>query len=360
MVLSHHPRNSNIEMGRIISMFLIVLGHYSWQTPWNYNHLSSISTVLIQALWIGGKLGVDIFVLISSYFLYTSNRLPIKPFVKLWKQVFFFSFIISFVLIVFFKVTPSPKIVLKTLFPFSTGAYWFFTAYGIMLLLSPFMNIMLRNLSKQQFHWLLGTLTVFFILANVTQVSSFGMIEDTGMTLITIYPFGAYIRRYKNDLLKIGNTKLVLIGTLSSIILLCSAMFIDLVQRLLPTILSGPHAYARLYGPTSPLQLCTAVVIFCLLLKRPALTNTKINYVAQNVFGVYLFHCHPLLIGPLWVSIVAATRFENSPLLLLGYGLVVSIIIFCIGVSIDRVRIILGQLVAHIFHKLHSDKNTPV
>lgn len=67
-------RNSNLELLRIISMFLIVLGHFAWQTNWSVNNDTSLIRLgAIHCLWIGGKLGVNLFILISGYFLINSK-----------------------------------------------------------------------------------------------------------------------------------------------------------------------------------------------------------------------------------------------------------------------------------------------
>lgn len=35
-------RSSNIEVLRIVSLFLIVLGHFSWHTDWNFSQTNVI------------------------------------------------------------------------------------------------------------------------------------------------------------------------------------------------------------------------------------------------------------------------------------------------------------------------------
>lgn len=86
--MNRKSRNSNIELLRIISLFLIIVGHFSWHTNWSLNGTSIFLESTIHSLWIGGKLGVDIFVLISGYFLVKSHY-KLSSFVRIWLQALF-------------------------------------------------------------------------------------------------------------------------------------------------------------------------------------------------------------------------------------------------------------------------------
>lgn len=83
-------RQSNFELLRIISMFLIVLGHVTFQTKFVYPRQAVLHNVSIQSLWIGGKLGVWEFTLISAYFL-SRSRFKIESLKKVWGVTLFYS-----------------------------------------------------------------------------------------------------------------------------------------------------------------------------------------------------------------------------------------------------------------------------
>lgn len=82
-------RQSNFELLRIISMFLIVLGHVTFQTKFVYPRQAVLHNVSIQSLWIGGKLGVWEFTLISAYFL-SRSRFKIESLKSLGSDVILF------------------------------------------------------------------------------------------------------------------------------------------------------------------------------------------------------------------------------------------------------------------------------
>ncbi len=76
-------RQSNIELLRIISMILIVAHHFSVHGGFDFSSTSfSVNRLYIQFLAMGGKIGVDIFVIISGYFLITSNKINIAKVLK--------------------------------------------------------------------------------------------------------------------------------------------------------------------------------------------------------------------------------------------------------------------------------------
>lgn len=84
-------RQSNFELLRIISMILIIAHHYAIHGGFELSKQAfSAQLFFLQVLSYGGKLGVNLFVLISGYFLVTS-RCKLKKAVNLWMKVTVFS-----------------------------------------------------------------------------------------------------------------------------------------------------------------------------------------------------------------------------------------------------------------------------
>ena len=93
--ISKVNRKSNFELLRIIAMILIIAHHFSLHGGFRVVQ----SKPLINRIWIlwlqlGGKIGVNIFVLISGYFLVSSPAFKLKKVLKLWLQLFFYSIVI--------------------------------------------------------------------------------------------------------------------------------------------------------------------------------------------------------------------------------------------------------------------------
>ena len=66
-------RFSNIELLRIISMLMVILSHYYCHGNFPEDSFLSANKIVMQLLSCGGKIAVDIFVIISGYFLVTQK-----------------------------------------------------------------------------------------------------------------------------------------------------------------------------------------------------------------------------------------------------------------------------------------------
>lgn len=91
-------RNLNIEVLRIIAMFLIVACHATLHLPWllhvdsNLDFLPGWKSALAYAVVQYGQVGVSIFFIISGYFLVRKAFVWQRIF-KTWFQMFCYSFL---------------------------------------------------------------------------------------------------------------------------------------------------------------------------------------------------------------------------------------------------------------------------
>ena len=85
-------RESNIELLRLISMYLVVWSHFYVHGVWPIVNELTFNNIIIYALDVG-KIGVTVFVLISGYFLINKTFDLIKL-AKLVLQTWFYGCII--------------------------------------------------------------------------------------------------------------------------------------------------------------------------------------------------------------------------------------------------------------------------
>lgn len=145
--LLQKERNSSFELLRIISMFLIVMHHYSVHGGFDFMIPFSMKLYFVQCLDMGGKLGVNLFVLISGYFLCKSD-FKWKRIIKLEVEVIFYSILIGVIFHFLMPERESTKDLIKELTPLRTGSYWFYNTYFVMVLFAPFINKFLVSLEK--------------------------------------------------------------------------------------------------------------------------------------------------------------------------------------------------------------------
>jgi hypothetical protein len=187
-------RQSNIEFVRIIAMTFIVTGH-------TIGHGMHGTLPYSQTIWAITVTGVNLFIIISGYF---HIHLCWKSLVKLLGMVLFYS-LLSMVVsqCIFGKITPTKDWIIPTLYPLSAlfpmsarGYYWFISCYLMLMLLSPFINLVLNHVTPKQYGLLLG------ILIYLSCVSGWffnnGINRDGFNTFhfLTMYVIGDSLHRY--------------------------------------------------------------------------------------------------------------------------------------------------------------------
>ena len=146
------PRQSNLELSRILAMYLIVMHHFSVHggVPiWSGSAPLSFNFYLDQLLSTGGKIGVNLFVLITGYFL-AKKFSKFSSLIYLWIKTF--SYVIVFFLL-FCALGLHPfnwSSLISCFFPIRNDFYWFVSAYFLLILLSPFITIGIKALGQRK------------------------------------------------------------------------------------------------------------------------------------------------------------------------------------------------------------------
>ncbi|WP_251717090.1 acyltransferase [Lactobacillus agrestimuris] len=320
-------RLSNLELLRIVSMFLIVLGHTTWQTKFSYSTMPLAHKVSIQSLWIGGEMGVWAFTLISAYFLSTSNfkRRALK---NIWGLTLFYSIAI-YLILVFTNTAPlNFKFSLKSFLPVLTGNYWYVSAYIGMYILIPFSNKLIREMNKKEYNIFIIILFVMLsllpYLKNITVVTN----NNSIFNLLYIYFIGGYIKKYKEDFSKANMKYYILTFILSVILMILSITILDIIR---------PKSWSAFLTTSSPLEAIAGISLF-LIFKNIDIKHSKfINTIAASTFAVYLIHCQTVFFPILWGKIIRAQQYENSSYIII-YEILIAIIIYIVATIIDLIR----------------------
>lgn len=327
-------RQTKFELLRIISMLLIVLYHFS---DWGgiLNIQNPVSNQLFGAfLQMYGQLGVNLFILISGYFLITSE-FKIKKLLKLILEVWFYSVGIAMVCWMFHIGNISSNDIIKSFFPIVYSIYWFPTAYVGLYFIFPFINKVLKNMTRQKHKYLLigigillSVIPTFLIGANPFQ--------NNLIWFIYIYMIAAYIRKY--EVIRLQNNKkniLIIISLILAIfflsVIICN---IGLESKIAQALIKKLNAMNALP------QLALSIYVFAFF-KNIKIENHKIiNLLAKSTFAVYLIHMNPILVNDLFYKIIKIQNFYQSNLMvLIGYVILTSIIIYLVCTLIDILRI---------------------
>lgn len=332
LVKTKNTRDSRFEVLRIIAMLLIVLFHFSLQAqPYRLDEGSHniIYIFLVRFFMPFGKIGVDIFVIITGYFLggkVLSIKKSLERIWTVWSQSIFYS-ILLFVLYTIFNHKINKDYIIKaikSIFPFITnGPYWFVTAFIMLMCLAPFITLMLKDLSKNHFLYLICLVTIFSsILPEIPKLRNLMFANGNGLAII-LAPFliGYYIRvfnpkiRYKRTIL---------------IVFILMFWGYQVAQF---------YFMGSLVESQGILPLVPACMIFLIFLEKKKFYNEKINNVARTSFSVYLLTSNVLVTVPLY-KYLEFTNINNMVIVNL-IGVLVSVLMLIISYFIDSIRLVI-------------------
>lgn len=209
--------------------------------------------------------------------------------------------------------------------PFLNSRKWFMETYIILLLIVPFLNQMILNLSEKS-HRILISIQVIVFCAWPSFLPS-APITDRGYGIInflTLYLIASYIRLHVTDKEKmISNRNLCVMFILS-----CAVTFIS---SFLP-YLSG-RAWDYCYFS----NIIGAVAIFVLFLQLRKTSNTLINKIASTTLGIYLIHATIYLQPLIYHDLMNIENYRNSYYLLPHFIICISIQ-FMVCAAIDLIR----------------------
>lgn len=333
-------------------MLLIVAHHYvvnSGLTSENgilTTDCSSSNSIFLSLFGAWGKTGINCFLMITGYFMCTS-QITMRKFVKLLGQVYLYRWLLYIILLIAGYESLSPLRVLMIAMP-TWGLTDNFTGCFVAFWLTiPFINILIRNMSKRQHECLLIlVLSIFTILGSIP---TFNVTFNYVVWFVIIYFIASYIRLYPQPIFD----RKGLWGwlTLLSVILAVSSV---LLLRLKFGVRLG-LAYYLISDCNKVLAVVIAVCSFIWFKNINIRYNRIINAFGAGTFGVLLIHANSDAMRVwLWKDTVDVVGHYNQPLfelMLFSIGVVWAVYIFCN--LIDQVRI---ATIEKWFMKLYDTK----
>lgn len=321
-------RLSNFELLRIIMMIMIVFHHYCVNSGLQnllVENEPMMNSFFILLFSIGGKIGVNGFLILSGYFLINSYFNRKKIYKLIFEIVFYNIFVTVFLYILGYSFTLKDyvKILIPIIFDFPES---FIGTYILIYLLSPFINNGIKNISNKQFKFILVILIMYF---SILQTFLFRNTWNYLGWGITMYMVGAYLRI--ND---------VNISIKKSFILFIINIVIIWLSSILNLYFHFLDDYFFMITNANKFFIFSASILLFLLFKNISIKqNHIINKFAGSTFGVLLLHsnCEQMRKW-LWNDFLDVTSFFNSSLFILH----MFITVFCIYIIcsiIDFLRI---------------------
>lgn len=332
---SASKRLSNFELLRILAMLMIVAHHFSVHGGFDFStDTISVNRLWIQLIQIGGKIGVNVFVLISGYFLVSAKLPKAGKTLKLWLQIFTYS-IVLFAIFTLTGIQPfGIRALVEHIFPILHGQWWFASSYFILYLAAPYLNILLNALSRSIYRKMLILFGICWcILPTVTGCT---LESNNLLWFIFLYALAGYLRIYGMPE-KISSTACIGLSFLVTLLTFGTAVVFDYLGLQSSFWLS--HATFFYDMQSLPIVLISVLLLIGFS-KIHIQYNRIINIISSATFGVYLIHDNRYVRGYLWSEVFHTTAYSDSHILI-PYSLFVIAVVFLGCTVIELLRIYL-------------------
>lgn len=329
--MSKKERQSNIELLRILAIIGVIVLHYN--NPANgggmkYAEQGSINFYTLYFFESMFVCAVDLFMLISGYFMCNSKRVNLWKPIELIIQVAVFKEAVYLLRVVMHSTPFSIKSVFTSLIP----ANYFVILYCCVFVFSPYVNVLNGGLSQKNWRGLICIVIILFaVYPTVVDVlgelrsdefiglSSVGMYGSqygySIVNFILMYLIGAFLRLGKPKLLEWKTISLCVVLLLDIVLMTAWARVNDI---------TGFFTERSAWEYCNPLVILEAVILFILFSRVKLGVIKPVNILAEGVFSVFLLH-------GLFLPHIQIERFvKGNVFIMVGHMIISAIIIYLI------------------------------
>lgn len=339
-------RESNFELMRIISMFMIVLWHVIIHGKMLDNSTGIIQLFLYFILTIC-IVHVNSFVMVTGYFQYEKD-FSLKKFIKLFNMQWFYRAIITIIFTLIGFITLSKVDFLREVLPIgSFYNYWFLNCYLVLYLISPFLNKFIKACNQKELrHCLIISFILFSVVAYFTGNAAVNNSGSTILQFVFLYLLGAYLHKYpisnNYHFIRFSKEKKQVIFMFLTIFFCVINFFMlsfsILVKNLDSSIIKSfaDFIYNGIYFYSNPFVIIQTIFYF-LFFETLTVKSKIINKISGTTLGIYLIHDNSFVRNVIYKLL----KIDNGNMIglkMLIYMFIVMIIIFIICSFIEFIR----------------------
>lgn len=336
-------RDSNMELLRIIAMWMITLHHFLANTGMHYSGIvgrAPLAEGYEVATMINGLvyIGVNCFILISGYY---GIRFKLRGLFNLWLICAFYA-ICSPILRYYLYGMPLDlkQTIHDAIFCFSYTPNWFIICYVYLYFLAPLLNYAREVMNKRQYLYVLALMTVLTLYFGYYRHGA--LWNPDGYTLgqfIYMYIVGGYIRKFVRIEKKSCGEGLF--GIYLASCLLWGVLTIVQFKN-------GGLGHWQPITYNNPLTLIASIAFF-MMMTTINIRSKFVNKVAKSVLGVVMLA-------------IPYRPISDYLLTLLPDGLYMPIVVAVIGttlffvavIAFDQIRILLGTPLLMLWDKVEE------
>ena len=333
-------RNYGLDILKILSMVYVVILHALGQGGMQDKGSLGMQFA-VMALFYVTTPAVNIFALVTGYVSFTDKKKPLnrKRLFEMWFQVVFYALLITGICRFVIPNAVTTRDFVSSVMPLYYDIYWYFTAYFLVSVLSPFINAAVRALPVPTLRKVFFVMIFFFSFFTSFCYSLNILTSHTFTWIFLLYIMGAIMKKCH-----IGEslpTSVLVIG-----IILCN-LFNWIITWVGEKYVSGSDWYFTVLSdyisPTMVIQTIFYLLLFRKI-KAGGFAKKIIKFLSPLVFATYLIDTHPVIYRDVMDGLFAPLTEWNVFLtiaFLIGFG-IVFVIAACL---IDKVRSLLFKLI---------------
>ena len=195
-----NKRIIGLDIYRLLAIILITNIHYFGYSHIGTNpNISSFNKLFVQFSTSINSCFVDMFVLLTGYFLGKRTVIKKKRLVDLWFQALIVGLVMLGVSGILAPQLITLKAIAHTILPITTFTYWYLIPYAFLFLMIPYINkvldvIKMRNMLKTIVFW--GGVMAALELHPIMSLDWFVGNYMSVVWFVYIYVIGAYVSRF--------------------------------------------------------------------------------------------------------------------------------------------------------------------
>lgn len=283
-------RNYGVDALRMVAMFMVVLLHVLGSGGvLEKLQYGSFKYELVWLLEIAAYCAVDCYALISGY-VGVKSKYKYTNLGLIWLRVVFYTFGITLIFQIFSIGGLATYDWKKALFPVLFKDYWYVTAYVVLFICMPILNIAINKLGQKQ---LLVVLVLIFLFSSFLPLFTGIDIMDLKLGysvgwLMILYMVGGYIRLYE----PFKRARTFVWG-----LLYIGMVFVAWLIKNVTTTKALDAGGNAIISYTSPFIVASSIGLLLLFsrLRVAPRAEKVIGFFAPAAFSVYIIHSFYLI-----------------------------------------------------------------
>jgi surface polysaccharide O-acyltransferase-like enzyme len=315
-------RYSNFELLRVVAILMVLVLHYFGMGGGMSNvPAGSMNYYAMHFLESMSIIAVNLFVLITGYFMVGRTKIKVVKAINLIVVAVFYGgvfYLASYLIGESIQLPFNTSEFIHSLNPF-VGPKWFVVSYVILFLLSPFINMLLEQLSKKQFQQLLAICMISFsFLPTFFKGLTYNDHGYGVLNFVVLYCLGAYLKKFYENR---GSALLYL----AIYLVMTAATFGSAVKGIWPS-----------YDYNTVFNLASSVALF-LFFSKFQFYSRMVNYLATFTFAIYIIHTDSSIREILFTRLLKTNQYWESKWFLAHLSLsVMAMFVLCIAIEVGR------------------------